>query len=354
MVGRAWRPRVISRRAARALAVPCSRPLQPCSARVTRRWPRVPTTKEHDEHGHQVVAGVGQAGQQQQRGGTDHDGLQHEVPEQPAATARGRVPRPGRTGRRCSPRRDGGDRRQGGHGQQRGVGVRARPSTNQANEHAAVAARTKPPLTSHERQVGLGQQVEEAPGSLEVGDQEHGRGEQPDHGQQRRRRTVVTVSSTPDARQQGAAAVSRDAGGDALGPQVGRHLPAPGPGCAVLSVVRGVGAGSTGTVARDGLAQARRAGPRCRCRRTGAASGSSDGGVGAQVEDLGPGALLGGPHLRLVVAGRTGRCRSSGRRGRRPRSTAVGHTITHAGSSPTSTRWAQKLHLAAVWVSGSM
>ena len=32
----------------------------------------------------------------------------------------------------------------------------------------------------------------------------------------------------------------------------------------------------------------------------------------------------------------------------------VGHTVTHAGSSPTSTRWLQKLHLWAVFVSGLM
>jgi len=33
---------------------------------------------------------------------------------------------------------------------------------------------------------------------------------------------------------------------------------------------------------------------------------------------------------------------------------SVGHTTTHDGSSPTSNRWAQKLHFSAEWSSGLM
>ena len=33
---------------------------------------------------------------------------------------------------------------------------------------------------------------------------------------------------------------------------------------------------------------------------------------------------------------------------------STGQTVTHAGSSPTSNRWAQKLHFSAEWSSGLM
>ena len=76
--------------------------------------------------------------------------------------------------------------------------------------------------------------------------------------------------------------------------------------------------------------------------------------VRALVEQLRPGLLLRPAHGDRARAARSARPSSPGRCRSPTRIASVGQTTTHAGSSPTSIRCAQKLHFSAEWSSGLM
>ena len=188
-------------------------------------------------------------------------------------------------------------------------------------ERPAARSRRAPATTG----VAPGEQVVEALGPLEVPHQQRaGSGRTG-----RARSPAPTTSPTPPrptprhGRERGD---EQRPGADALGPQVGRSPASPtARGCAVFSVVarRGVvePAKSADVVSRCSSGF----GPQVGVARPARSSGSSIGAVGAEVEHVGPGALLRAPAPCVSLSrDQPGDARSPRRRGRRPRSSASG------------------------------